>query len=204
MGTDFFAQKASSYELTKTRVANVENIANSILRNVKLDETMHLMDFGSGTGLLLERIAPHVKKITAIDISPSMNQQLEQKRNKIHCQLDILEIDLERRDMDHQYNGVISSMTMHHVKNIEKMFRKLHSMLESEGFIAIADLDKEDGSFHTEDTGVHHHGFDRKAITKAAVDAGFIKVKVTSASVVHKPHGNYPVFLLTATKSSST
>ena len=204
MGNDLFAQKASSYEQTKTRVANVENIANAIIDNIKLDEKMHLMDFGSGTGLLLERIAPFINKVTAVDISPSMNQQLALKKDKINCQLDILEIDLEKQNINLQFDGVISSMTMHHVENINKMFRKINSMLEADGFIAIADLDQEDGSFHIEDTGVYHHGFDREAIKKAATDAGFTEVHVTSASVVQKPHGNYPVFLLTAKKSSTT
>lgn len=71
MTKDFFAHKASSYEQNKNRVDNVESIARSILSAVELEPAMHLMDFGSGTGLLLERIAPHVGKITAVDISSS-------------------------------------------------------------------------------------------------------------------------------------
>ncbi len=39
--------------------------------------------------------------------------------------------------------------------------------------IAISDLDKEDGSFHTEDTGLYHFGFERDAITSVANLAGF-------------------------------
>jgi hypothetical protein len=41
----------------------------------------------------------------------------------------------------------------HHVRDIGAMFRRFHEMVNPEGFIAIADLDKEDGSFHTEDPG---------------------------------------------------
>ncbi|MFT6388032.1 MAG: hypothetical protein ACJAUP_001405 [Cellvibrionaceae bacterium] len=39
---------------------------------------MGIMELGSGP--LLERIAPLVKKITAIDISKSMNIQLREKK----------------------------------------------------------------------------------------------------------------------------
>jgi len=98
MSKDYFAHKAHIYDENPDRVDNVSNIANKILDKAKLKPSMHLLDFGSGTGLLLERIA-------------------------------------------------------HHVRDIGAMFRRFHEMVNPEGFIAIADLDKEDGSFHTEDTG---------------------------------------------------
>jgi len=200
MNKDFFEKKADSYEKDDNRVANVENIANSIIERVSLQQNMHLMDFGSGTGLLLERIAPHVRKITAIDVSKSMNDQLAKKRDNLSCELDILEIDLESVDITDKFDGIISSMTMHHVKDTSAMFVKFHKLLNDGGVIAISDLDTEDGSFHTEDTGVYHFGFDRDVIANAAKQAGFLDVTVENASVVKQPQGQYQVFLLTAKK----
>ncbi len=200
MSKDYFEQKAGTYEQVKTRVANVENIANSILNNVKLSKTMHIVDFGSGTGLLLERVAPFVSKITAVDISKSMNKQLEDKRGSLQCDLEILEMDMSKSKLDAHFDGVISSMTMHHVEDIPEMLSSFYTMLNDDGFLALADLDLEDGSFHTEDTGIYHYGFDRDAFTKLAREAGFKNVRVTSASVVSKPYGEYPVFLLTGNK----
>jgi cyclopropane fatty-acyl-phospholipid synthase-like methyltransferase len=199
MNQDFFGQKAETYEKDDKIVSNVDNIASAVIENVQLDRNMHLVDFGSGTGLLLEHIAPSVRKITAIDISKAMNEQLEQKRGQLRCELDILEVDLELTDIGSQYDGIISSMAMHHVKNIEAMFAKFYAMLKEGGFIALSDLDSEDGSFHTRGAdGVYHFGFDRYAFAAAAKQAGFREVKVVDASVVHRPHGQFPVFLLTA------
>ncbi len=200
MKRDFFAHKANSYEQNKSRVDNVDNIANSIINSTKLDAAMHLMDFGSGTGLLLERIAPHVGKITAVDISSSMNKQLNAKLATLGCELEIIEIDLEKSDIDQRFDGIISSMTMHHVRDIDAMFRKFHALLNKGGFIALSDLDSEDGSFHTEDTGVFHTGFDRETLANIARVSGFENVIVTDASVVHKPQGDFSVFLLKATR----
>lgn len=200
MNIDHFALKAGAYEQNQSRVDNVDNIANLILKAVSFDCTMHVMDFGSGTGLLLERVAPYVGKITAVDVSGSMNAQLRAKQNKLGCEMEIVEVDLEKSDIVGCFDGIVSSMTMHHIGNIEAMFCKFYSMLRDGGFITIADLDLEDGSFHTEDTGVHHFGFDRDAFAKAAAEAGFRTIQVSSASVVHKPQGDYPVFLLTATR----
>jgi len=200
MSKDFFEHKANNYEKDENRVNNVENIANSIKENIIFDKSMQIMDFGSGTGLLLEKIAPLVSKITAVDISKAMNKELEAKRENLECTLDTLEMDLSKSKLDKKFDGIMSSMTMHHIKDIQIMFKDFYTMLNENGFLAIADLDLEDGSFHTEDTGVFHFGFDRNIFLNSAKEAGFNNLKITSASVVFKPHGKYPVFLLTGKK----
>lgn len=200
MSNDFFQHKASSYDKVKSRVANVENIANSIINNINFESGMNIMDFGSGTGLLLERIAPYVKKITAVDISESMNKQLDDKREALQCELEILPIDLSQTKLDLQFDGIISSMTLHHIKDIESMFTRFYDYIKDDGILAIADLDSEDGSFHTEDTGVFHFGFNREFISNIASNVGFKNISIVSTSVVSKPQGNYSVFLLTAIK----
>ncbi len=197
MSHDFFAQKAASYEQNPQRVDNVVAIGNAIKTQVTLQRDMQLLDFGSGTGLLLQQIAPLVGKITALDVSPSMNAQLRAKAPDIGCELEVLEQDLLQTSLNRQFDGIISSMTLHHIADIPALLREFHRLLKPGGFIALADLDLEDGSFHTEDTGVFHCGFDRADIAAQAQAAGFNQVQVVDASVVQKPHGQYPVFLLT-------
>ena len=200
MNKDYFQHKSKDYEKDSNRVKNVENIADAIKRNIKFKKSMHIMDFGSGTGLLLEKIAPLVGKITAVDVSKSMINELASKRETIYCELEILEMDLSKSKPEVKFDGIISSMTMHHVKDISAMFHKFYEMLNENGFIAIADLDLEDGSFHTEDTGVFHHGFDREEFLNFAESAGFKDLEVMSASAAQKPQGEYPVFLLIGNK----
>lgn len=197
---DFFDKKANDYEKNEKRIENVNNIANAVINTVSLRQGMDILDFGAGTGLLLERIAPHVGKIVAVDISKSMIKQLEAKLEQIECEVDILEINLELEVVDRLFDGIISSMTMHHIKEIERVFQHFYQMLRPGGFVAIADLESEDGSFHTEDTGVHHHGFQQDEFIGLACQAGFNQVEMTTVSLVHKPHGKYPVFLMTAVK----
>jgi len=197
---DHFINKAGSYEANNKRVQNVANIADTVIATIDFDPSMQLMDFGSGTGLLLERIAPQVKKISAVDISPSMMAQLLVKQDSIDCDLETLQIDLEKQDIDKKYDGIISSMTMHHIADIRAMFKKFYRMLNEGGFIAIADLDTEDGSFHDEDTGVHHFGFDRSAFLEQARHVGFKNLQITDANIINKPHADFGVFLLTAYK----
>ena len=119
MKEDKFAFKASSYDKKVKRTKSSEAIANRIRKNIVIDKNMHLLDFGSGTGLLLEELANEVAKITAVDISPSMTKILREKT--IPCKIDIKELDLTKETLDVELDGIISSMTMHHIKDIEAM-----------------------------------------------------------------------------------
>ncbi len=201
MNKDYFQDKSKNYEKDRNRVNNVENIANAMKRNIEFEKSMHIMDFGSGTGLLLEKIAPLVGKITAVDISKSMNTELAAKSEAIDCDLEILEMDLSESKPEIKFDGIISSMTMHHIKDIDAMFHYFYEMLNENGFIAISDLDLEDGSFHTEDTGVYHYGFEREEFVNFAKRAGFNNLEIISASVTQKPYGEYSVFLLIGYKN---
>lgn len=94
MRIDHFAHKAQQYEQNPRRVDNVLRIARAIREENALTNAIHIVDFESGTGLLLAQLASDVGHITAIDISPAMNAQLRQKQPQLPCTLDILEIDL--------------------------------------------------------------------------------------------------------------
>ncbi|MEJ2383705.1 MAG: class I SAM-dependent methyltransferase [Xanthomonadales bacterium] len=200
MSTDLFADRATGWDAIGQRVENVDHIARAMRGRLPFRESMELMDFGSGTGLLAERIAPLVRKITAVDTSAAMNDQLARKRAAFDCELEILEVDLLKTDLDRRFDGIISSMTLHHIEDIPSLFRRFHTLLEAGGFMALADLDTEDGSFHDDDTGVFHFGFDRDALVAMATDAGFDAPQTSTAGIVRKPHREFPVFLLTATR----
>jgi 2-polyprenyl-3-methyl-5-hydroxy-6-metoxy-1,4-benzoquinol methylase len=201
MSKDYFSNKAKHYEKNSKRVTNVSNIADAIKNKVTFTSDMKLMDFGSGTGLLLERIAPLVQAITAVDISTSMMTQLEAKKETLSCELETRILDLETNSIDQKFDGIISSMTLHHIKNVPSILKKLFDLLNPGGFIAIADLDSEDGSFHDENTGVHHNGFERTWLAQEAQAAGFEKIVIDTASELSKPQGNYTIFLLSAYKA---
>ena len=197
---DKFEHKADSYDSEDRRVKNVDAIANMIKESIELNKNMSIIDFGSGTGLLLERIAPYVKQITAIDKSPSMNRQLMAKIEHLPCKVEIKEIDIIDTEFDTKFEAIISSMTIHHIEDVKELLQKFYNLLTDDGVIALADLDSEDGTFHKVDTGVFHFGFNREEFKSWASDVGFKDIKIQDASIVEKPYGKYGVFLLTARK----
>jgi hypothetical protein len=72
--------------------------------------------------------------------------------------------------------------------------------LNPDGYLAIADLYPEDGSFHGPDVDVHF-GFDPEDLTKILKLIGFKNIGYKSVFDVKRESGiKYPVFLLVAQK----
>ena len=187
--------------MNSKRVKNAQAIADSILKNINLNKDMHIMDFGAGTGLLSYFISEHINKVTAIDNSPSMLEKFREKSSLFACHTEALELDLSKELPDNLiYDGIISSMTIHHIEDIEDMLTKMYNMIPKDGFIALADLDTEDGTFHSDNEGVFHFGFDRNDLEKIAKKVGFRDICFETASTIKKPHQTFTVFLMTAKK----
>lgn len=199
--TDLFKEKSSDWDASQMRVQLSSAIGYSILNNVPLDEQMTVMDFGAGTGLLTSHIAPRVKQIAAVDTSASMLEKLIAKpefQGKVTavCQ-DVTECPLEQK-----FDLIISAMAMHHVEDTRQLFATFAKHLQAGGRIALADLDKEDGTFHPADVeGVFHHGFARDDLQALIESQGFIDVQFDTAHTVSKEDKDYPIFLVTATKA---
>jgi len=197
---DYFAHKSKSWDMNSRRVKNAQSISGLILKNIPLSKEMVVMDLGAGTGLLSYFIAPYVKKIVALDTSPSMLEEFQAKSDEFEAQTETILSDIMKYDKESEYDFIVSSMTIHHIEDIKALFSKLYKLLKPNGYIAIADLDTEDGTFHSEDTGVFHHGFDRDILKNMAKNVGFKDINIQTASIINKPHKDFSVFLLTAKK----
>jgi len=196
---DHFKEKSKEWDKGDVQVQGARTIAAAINKKVELSRSMDILDFGVGTGLLGFDIARRVKKVYGVDTSLSMLEKLKAKNTpelsiETYCQ-DIIDKPLKRT-----FDGLVSSMTLHHVEDLKAFFETIHKDINENGFIAIADLESEDGTFHSDNTGVFHFGFDKNELCKIATDAGFSDVCFESINTINKPHRNFGVFLLTARK----
>lgn len=200
--TERFNQAAEGWDKGDMRQNIAHSVFQTISSRISLLNNMNILDFGAGTGLLSFKIAPLVKSVVGIDLSEKMLEQLESKNSdtlsvKAICQ------NICEEPLDQQFHGIISSMAMHHVEDTADLFRAFHAHLKRDGFIAIADLEAEDGTFHSHgNDGVHHFGFERDALRQTIETAGFEHVRFHHAYTVEKEARNYPIFLVTATKKS--
>ena len=194
---DNFKQKAKEWDNKSIRVQNAHTIAKSIIDKINLSKDMHIMDFGVGTGLLGFEVLEHVKSMDGVDTSEGMLEKLSEKNtdgkfiNPI-CQ------DIIKNPLDIKYDGIISSMTLHHVESLVDYFKTIKNNLNKNGFIAIADLMDEDGTFHSDNTGVFHFGFGEDQLKEIVQSCGFKDVCFEHIFTINKPHRDFDIFLLTA------
>jgi hypothetical protein len=81
----------------------------------------------------------------------------------------------------------------------------LAEILKPGGWLAVADLDNEDGTFHGHADDVFHHGFERGQVAEWLDDAGLRSVSVSGAHTVSKPSStgevrSYGIFLAVGQK----
>ena len=200
-----FDKEAEGWDHSERRQRMATDIANTIIASDILQPSMQLLDFGAGTGLLTQHIAPYVHKITALDLSEKMLEQLSQNAIAWHgAEIVTVHSDILNYQTETLYDGIISSMSMHHVQDIEALFKHFSYLLKEQGFVAIADLESEDGTFHSNgNEGVYHFGFDEKKLTDIVLTNGFKQVSFQQVHKVHKEQSKiYPVFLMLAIKSN--
>lgn len=199
--TDMFKEKAKDWDRNEMVRQLSSAIGGCILDNVELHAQMQVMEFGAGTGLITSQVAPYVQKITAVDVSQSMLEQLLTKQ-ELKEKVEILCQDITTQPIGVNYDLIMSAMAMHHVKDTDNMIKQFAAHLKPGAMVALADLDKEDGSFHPEGTeGVYHDGFERADFKAILKKHGFKDINLITAHTVAKEEKSYPVFLAVATKA---
>ncbi len=202
-----FDQDAAGWDQVPGRVKVARDIAASLIQEITLTPDMDVLDFGCGTGLLTLALQPFVRSITGVDSSPGMlgvfNNKIKEQ-NLRNVQVNYL--DLDRGDViTGSYHLVVSSMTLHHIKNISSLAKQFYSVLYPSGQLAVADLDLDDGRFHGDNKGVFHFGFDRDALRSVLENVGFRDVRKLTAAQIEKPTGEgknrlFTMFLMTGRK----
>ncbi|QOP42359.1 class I SAM-dependent methyltransferase [Sulfurimonas marina] len=192
-----FDKRAENWDKGDIRVNGAKVIADAIENKFVLSDNMVLMDFGVGTGLLGFEIAKKVQKVYGVDTSKGMLDKLEEK-NTPEVSIEAIHQDIVENPLDMKFHGLISSMTLHHVEDLTKFFQTVKENLHEGGFLAIADLESEDGTFHSDNTGVYHFGFEKDALCKIVENCGFKNVSFENINTINKPHRDFGVFLLSA------
>ena len=73
---------------------------------------------------------------------------------------------------------IISMMTLHHIEDLHTVFKCFYEILVSGGSIALVDLAKEDGDFHSDDAVYVYDGFEKEDLTLPLEKAGFINMGI--------------------------
>jgi ubiquinone/menaquinone biosynthesis C-methylase UbiE len=202
-----FDERAKDWDSDPKKVDRARAVAEAIRNAIPLTSNMTALEYGCGTGLLSFALQSDLGEITLADTSQGMLDVLSEKitaagvTNMHPTRLDLSTDPLPAECFDLTY----SLMTLHHIEDAKGILKKFNALLNPLGILCIADLDKEDGSFHTDGTTDVHLGFERSELQRWVEEAGFEDVKFSTAFEIKKKINDiektFPVFLLTTRKA---
>ncbi|RPJ25240.1 MAG: class I SAM-dependent methyltransferase [Chloroflexi bacterium] len=201
-----FDERAREWDSDPDKVKRAHAVADAIRKAVPLSKSMNALEYGCGTGLVSFALQADLGQITLVDTSQGMLDVLGEKiastgvTNLHPARLD-LAVDpppVER------YTLTYSLLTLHHIDDTKNILTKFHALLEPNGYLLVADLDKEDGSFHTDGSTDVHLGFERGVLQRQVEAIGFRNVTFSTAYEIKKKINGeekvFPVFLMVAQK----
>ena len=196
MGSDHFDAKAADWDQDAQKVLRATEVAEAVAAVVPLSPKMRVLEYGAGTGLVTQALVGRVGPATLADNSAGMRSVIEQKVEAgILPGARVWNLDLESQEApDERFDLLVTSFVMHHIHELDLVLSRFAELLEPGGHLCIADLDSEDGSFHTHDFG-GHEGFDRAELAAQITAAGFVDVVVEDATVRERDSVTYSVFL---------
>ena len=205
-----FDKDAALWDNNPGRVKVAEDIVRAIRTEIGLTAEMDALDFGCGTGLVTLALQPFVGSITGVDSSQGMLDVLNRKisdRGLSNVRSRYVNLD-QGAVLSGSYHLVVSSMTLHHIRDIDSLLKQFYQILRPSGILCIADLDEDGGRFHESNEGVFHFGFSRMTLARQFEQAGFQNIRTTEAAGIEKPVAGgdkqrFTVFLTIGNRSSS-
>ena len=205
--TSRFDEAAAQWDSNPSRVNVARAVGEAICRAIPFQPGWRVLDYGAGTGLLTLNLQPRVASMVALDSSTGMLEKLTQKLAAAAISnVQTRHWDLEAKPFpDPGFDLVVSSMTLHHLRNVPLVLSRLAEVLKPGGWLAVADLDSEDGSFHGQTDDVFHHGFERGQIAEWLANARLNWISVSDAHTMNKPSStgevrSYGIFLAVGQK----
>jgi len=201
----YFDLMAKEWDSVPRRIERARAVAEAIKTSIHLSPSMKAFEYGCGTGLLSFELQPYLGHITLADSSSGMVAVLEEKIKSRGIQnMAPLRLDLSIDPLPQErYYLLYTLMTLHHIPDTDRVLRGFYTLLASQGYLCIADLDKEDGSFHG--AGFDgHNGFDRDELGDRLTRLGSRNTRFTTCYQMTKEVETgvktFPLFLMIAEK----
>jgi len=135
-------KEADYYDFIHTEIYNKQEqkrllqLLQALTAQVE-NQTFTALDFGAGTGNITQKLLTLGYTVTAVDISPDMCRKLCQKQAamiKSH-RLRVLNINLDKTNLQGQYDLVTGYSVIHHLPDYLKTIKKLASMVKLGGIL---------------------------------------------------------------------
>ena len=131
----FFDQLASSWDADMIKD---DEIIESILDHVKLQEDMDVLDVACGTGVMFPYyLRRKVNSVTAIDISSEM-VKIASEKNKDNPKVKVICGDVEDTEELGAYDVVVVYNAFPHFPDADRLIQRLSSLVKPGGYVTVA------------------------------------------------------------------
>ncbi len=197
-----FDRMATSWDDDPAKVERARVVAELLTDQLTLGPSTSVFEYGAGTGLVSQHLAPHVGPITVSDPSTGMRAAMAAKveSGTLPPGTPVWSTDLDADPTpDARFDLVVTVQVLHHVQDLDRVLAGLAALTAPGGHLAICDLEREDGSFHGDGFG-GHHGFDRDDLASRIRATGLDHVSFRHAYDLRKHDHDYPLFLAVASR----
>ena len=204
-----FDQLAKQWDMNpfvvETNMKFVDSIKQYLITSdIKSIDDFNMLDYGSGSGLVSFALASDLNSIIGMDNSKGMVNRFNEKAKELSLDnLKAIEHNFNTDTIDDKYDLITTNMTMHHIKDYKKFISILANSLNENGVLAISDLEVEDGTFHSDNDGVEHFGFDKEKIKKIFQDINLKNIIVEDVQQIEKNEHIYKIFAIFGTYSNT-
>lgn len=196
-----FDEQAKTWDTNPDNIERAQNIGEEISKHLENTKDMSAIEYGCGTALLGLGLLPDFKSMTLSDASGGMLKIVDKKiAEERYSNCKTLYLSEEKIvDSSTKYDCIVNAMLLHHIEDTKRTIKEWSNNLNSGGYLCIADLMPEDGSFHKME--FHGHlGFDPEELAVIFEENGITVESITIPHTEKRKGSEYPVFLIVGRK----
>ena len=149
-------------------------------------------DLGCGTGYLADALRPLVDRVICVDRSEGM---LTQARERLESRSEGASFEFRQGEFDSlpladaEVDGVVASMVLHHLPDLERPLREMRRVLAPGGNVAIVELMPHREGWLRAALGDRHLGLEPADVLDGLRRAGFERVNLDPVDDRYRPVG---------------
>jgi ubiquinone/menaquinone biosynthesis C-methylase UbiE len=187
---EYFKANAPEWERIRSLHVPEQDVESAIVRLLAPERLDNVLDAGTGTGRVLELLAPHIHRGLGIDSSPDMLAIARDRLVKAgagHCQVrrgDVYRLPFAKADANSGFDAVIFHQVLHFLDDPQAALREAIRVTKPGGKILIADFAPHALEFLREEHAHRRLGFSDREVQAWFGAAGLKMLAVESLAPV--------------------